>query len=194
MNKAVWFMCVTNPRCGAMLTSSAIKECVRSGKIKIDPFNENQLNPNSYNVRINGIIRELVPLSGHIDSRNPNFQNDCIFSIPESGLVIYPGNIYLIQTVEEIGSEIYVPILTGRSSSGRLGISVHQAADFGDLGYFGKFTLQVSVVYPTRIYPNQQLAQIYFLRSESHDIAQDILYHGHYANHGSPVIHPDALK
>lgn len=187
-------MCVTNPRCGAMLTSSAIKACVHSGKIKIDPFDETQLNPNSYNVKIDSIVRELVPSSGYIDSKNPNFQCDCIFSIPETGLVIYPGNIYLIQTVEEIGSEIYVPILTGRSSSGRLGISVHQAADFGDLGYFGKFTLQISVVYPTKIYPNQQLAQIYFLRSESYDIAQDILYHGHYANQGSPVIHPDALK
>ena len=60
---------------------------------------------------------------------------------------------------------------------GRAGISVHQEAGFGDIGYYGKWTLQVTVTYPTIIYPNMTIAQMYMV-VPSGDIGK--LYNGKY--------------
>ena len=80
---------------------------------------------------------------------------------------------------EHIHTEYFEPIITGRSSMGRLGIAVHQEAGFGDIGFNGTMTLQLKVTYPTRIYPYFPMAQVYFLTP--HGEIKD-LYNGKYQN------------
>ncbi|GHU80920.1 hypothetical protein AGMMS49992_34060 [Clostridia bacterium] len=64
--------------------------------------------------------------------------------------------------MEIIGSDVYVPMLNGRSSLARLGVSVHLTAGFGDVGFHGSFTLEFTVVNPIRLYPGMEIAQIAF--------------------------------
>lgn len=113
-----------------------------------------------------------------IDPYNPSSYMSEIQDIPETGLLCKPGEVYLIGTKETVGSDKYEPILTAKSSIGRLGISI-AFASFGDIGFNGTWTLQIVVTYPTLIYPDMKIGQIYFL-TPSRDVTKDDLYNGKY--------------
>ena len=73
-----------------------------------------------------------------------------------------PGRIYLAQTMEYTKTDGLVPMLEGRSSVGRLGINIHATAGFGDVGFHGRWTLELSCVQPVRIYAGMEICQIYY--------------------------------
>lgn len=146
-----------------ILTGPEIKKRVESGEIVISDFNEKQLGPNSYNLRLHN---ELLVYDNRVaDMKKPSETSRII--IPEDGFVIYPGEFYLGRTTEFTGvSGNIVPMLEGRSSIARFSILVHHAAGFGDL-MFGyptpcPWTLEISTLIPIRIYPNVEICQIYY--------------------------------
>lgn len=155
---------------GGFLTGQAIRDSVKDGTITIEPYYETNINPNSYNLTIGNTCKVLDvntttnPFDnyyGYIDTTKSIEYKD--IKIPKEGLLLEPDNLYLIATNETIGSDYYIPMITGRSSMGRMGVSVHQEAGFGDIGYHGKWTLQITVVKPTMIYPNMKMAQMYMV-------------------------------
>ena len=89
-------------------------------------------------------------------------QHLLIGKIPEEGLILEPGVLYLGRTMEYTKTHKFVPMLEGRSSVGRLGISIHSTAGFGDIGFCGYWTLEISCVQPVRIYPGVEICQIYY--------------------------------
>lgn len=126
--------------------------------IKIDPFDERQLNPNSYNVRLHNEV--LVYDDLELDMRRqPRYSRHVI---PPDGLLLSPNRLYLGRTVERTETRGYVPMLEGRSSIGRLGLFVHVTAGFGDVGFCGYWTLEMFAVYPIRIYAGVEIAQIFY--------------------------------
>lgn len=133
-------------------------------KIKITPFNENQLNPNSYNLCLHQDL--LVYDKYELDMRRENTATR--ISIPEEGLLLEQNKLYLGRTVEFTESECFVPMLEGRSSIGRLGLFVHITAGFGDVGFKGFWTLEMFCVQPIRIYAGVEICQIFY-----HDILGD---------------------
>ncbi len=140
-----------------ILSGREIKK--RLGKeIVIDPFNETQLNPNSYNMRLH---HELLVYEDYIlDMKKPN--NAKTITIPPQGLILAPNTLYLGRTVEYTQTDSYVPMLEGRSSIGRLGLFVHITAGFGDVGFNGYWTLEIFCVQPIRIYPRVEICQIFY--------------------------------
>jgi len=82
--------------------------------------------------------------------------------IPEEGLVLERGKLYLGRTVEYTETNNLVPMLEGRSSIGRLGLFVHITAGFGDVGFKGYWTLEMFCVQPIRIYPGVQICQVFY--------------------------------
>lgn len=127
-------------------------------EIIIEPFDEKQLNPNSYNLRLfNEILVYEEPV---LDMKKDNQSKKLI--IPPEGLVLEPGKLYLGRTVEYTKTDKYVPMLEGRSSIGRLGLSVHITAGFGDVGFSGYWTLEIYCIHPIRIYPDVEICQIYY--------------------------------
>lgn len=127
-------------------------------EIIIEPYDDKYLNPNSYNLRLH---KELLVYEDDIlDMKKPNRTKSII--IPEEGLVLQPGRLYLGRTVEYTKTENYVPMLEGRSSIGRLGLYVHVTAGFGDVGFSGFWTLEIQCVQPVRIYPGVEICQIYY--------------------------------
>lgn len=129
--------------------------------IVIDPFNEKQLNPNSYNLRLDKEIL-VYERNGNepLDMRKDNPTKKII--IPETGLLIKPGELILGKTVEYTESHKYLPCLEGRSSIGRLGLCIHITAGFGDVGFCGNWTLEITATRPIIIYPNIEICQIYY--------------------------------
>ena len=130
-------------------------------EIIIEPFDEKRINPNSYNLSLAG---ELLVYDNHVlDMKEPNPVSRII--IPEDGLLLEPNRLYLGRTNEYTSTSRYVPMLEGRSSTGRLGLFIHVTAGFGDIGFSGYWTLESFCVQPVRIYPNVEICQIYY-----HDI------------------------
>jgi dCTP deaminase len=131
----------------------------RLGKdICIEPFDEEKLNPNSYNLTLHDelITYEEVVL----DMAQPNRTRR--IRIPKEGLVLAPQKLYLGRTVERTETHNCVPMIEGRSSIGRLGLFVHVTAGFGDVGFAGYWTLEMFAVQPIRIYPGVPICQIFY--------------------------------
>lgn len=140
-----------------ILSGLEIKKHLGDG-IEIEPFNESQMGPNSYNLRLANelLVYENFPL----DMRKPNSAKHIV--IPESGFLLEPNKLYLGRTVEHTKTDKFVPMLEGRSSIGRLGICVHVTAGFGDIGFSGYWTLELFCINPVIIYPGAQICQIYY--------------------------------
>ncbi|EMM75942.1 dCTP deaminase [Leptospira santarosai] len=140
-----------------ILTGKEIQK--RIGKdIVITPYSEKQLNPNSYNLRLHEEL--LVYTELPLDMKKPNPIEKRM--IPESGLLLKPGILYLGRTLEFTETHNLVPMLEGRSSIGRLGMLVHVTAGFGDVGFKGFWTLEISVIQPLIVYPGVEVCQIFY--------------------------------
>ena len=114
-----------------ILSGNKIRNEVENGRIVIEPFDSNMLNPNSYNYELGDYLK--VYESDILDSKIKNKTR--IIKIPDEGIVLMPNKLYLGYTKEVIGSDYFVPIITGRSSTGRLGLFVQITADLVDIGF-----------------------------------------------------------
>ncbi|MCL2576873.1 MAG: dCTP deaminase [Defluviitaleaceae bacterium] len=140
-----------------ILSGKTIKEKI-GNEIIIKPFNENAVNPNSYNLSLHNEL--LVYDEEILDMKKPNATRTII--IPNEGIVLEPGKLYLARTREYTETHKYVPMLEGRSSVGRLGLFVHVCAGFGDIGFKGYWTLEIHCVQPIRVYAGVEICQIYY--------------------------------
>jgi dCTP deaminase len=126
--------------------------------IVIDPFVEEHLNPNSYNLTLHNelmVYEEVV-----LDMSKANRVRR--ITIPPEGLILGPNQLYLGRTVERTETHNLVPQIEGRSSVGRLGLFVHVTAGFGDVGFCGYWTLEMFAVQPVRIYAGVPICQIFY--------------------------------
>lgn len=180
-----------------ILTGNQIKMARENGWLDISDWDENRLNPNSYNLRLadelmvylfppqlpeneDVTLRQCEKMAKYraenfgleeswiLDAKHP--RKTKTFKIPECGHILRPGVLYLGRTMEYTETHKFVPMLEGRSSVGRLGISIHSTAGFGDIGFCGYWTLEISCVQPVRIYPGVEICQIYY-----HSIARDFM-------------------
>lgn len=155
-----------------ILTGQEIIKRRDIGQIVIDPWNVDQVNPNSYNVTLHPKMEiysrsilstvegESPIFKGYLDSKSKN--ETIPITIPENGLKLLPGTVYIARTNEHTETHGLVPMLNGRSSLGRLGLFIHVTAGFGDIGFKGTWTLEIVVVEPLMIYPNIKIGQIYY--------------------------------
>jgi len=141
-----------------ILTGKEIKKKISEKKILIEPYEENLLNPNSYNLRLHNEL--LVYKKFPLDMKSPLETEKIV--IPETGFLLEPGTLYLGRTLEYTETYNLVPMLEGRSSIGRLGMYVHITAGFGDVGFRGFWTLEISVIHPLIVYAGVQICQIFY--------------------------------
>ena len=148
-----------------MILSGAEIRSQLGTNIIIDPFEPQNLNPNSYNLTLHDELlayEEVV-----LDMRQRNRVRR--LNVPPDGLVLGPNQLYLGRTVEHTTTHNLVPMIEGRSSVGRLGLFVHVTAGFGDVGFCGYWTLEMFAVQPVRIYPGVPICQIFY-----HELKGDI--------------------
>lgn len=141
-----------------ILSGLEIKKQVEAGNISITPYDEDCINPNSYNLKLHPEL--LVYTDEVLDMKQPLHTER--LEIPTEGFVLEPGRLYLGRTHERTSTDVYVPMLEGRSSVGRLGLFIHVTAGFGDVGFSGFWTLEIQCVQPVRIYPMVEICQIYY--------------------------------
>ncbi len=153
-------------------------------EIIIDPFDPRKVNLNSYNLTLHNEL--LVYDNQELDMKRKNTAHR--IRIPEEGLLLQPGKLYLGRTAEYTRTEGYVSMLEGRSSVGRLGLFIHVTAGFGDVGFAGYWTLEIFCVQPLRIYPNVEICQIYY-----HTLEGDYVPYGEGKYQNNRDIQPSLL-
>lgn len=174
----------------AWLTGKEIHKQIKLGRIRVEPFNEKQCNPNSLDYRLAPVLRVLKcngEVNGRacIDLRNPMAYDE--FEISKEGFLLEPGKAYLGSTVEKIGSDFYPSLVTGKSSLGRLFIENHVCAGLIDIGFFNHVTLEIKAQLPTLIFPNMRFGQAFWFES----VGEYALYKGKYGDtHGSNIAEP----
>lgn len=145
-----------------LLLSGEILQRIKKGSIVIKPFNEKQLNPNSYNLRL-GPDLLMADVDTRLDLKEDpkdKFKRIRIGDKDTSGYELQPGHLYLGSTVEWTETYDTIPCIEGRSSIARFGIECHISAGFGDLEYKGRWTLELTCVVPVRIYSGIEICQI----------------------------------
>ncbi|CAL7959340.1 dCTP deaminase, dUMP-forming [Alphaproteobacteria bacterium] len=166
-----------------ILTGKKIRQEVLNNNIHIKPFDQNFINPNSYNYRLGGEILENQ--DAIIEARKKGTFKK--IHLCDDGFTLLPHKLYLGSTLEEIGSDMYVTTLIGRSSIGRLGLFVQITADLGHQGSKNCWTLEFKVVQPLKIYPGMIIGQVCFWNVLGN---QPKFYDGKYAQH----LHPHPSK
>jgi dCTP deaminase len=141
-----------------ILSDSEILKEIGNGNIVITPFKQECLGSNSYDVHLGSTL--AVYDSEILDAKKHNKIN--YFDIPEEGFILQPNTLYLGSTVEFTETYRHVPILEGKSSIGRLGISIHITAGFGDESFIGHWTLEITSVKPVRIYAGMPIGQLIY--------------------------------
>jgi dCTP deaminase len=142
-----------------ILSDKRILEEIEQGHILIEPFRRDCLGSNSYDVHLGRYLATYVDRV--LDARVHNKID--YFEIPEEGIVLQPGTLYLGVTEEYTETHRHVPFLEGKSSTGRLGIDIHATAGKGDVGFCNTWTLEISVCQPVRVYVGMPVGQlIYF--------------------------------
>lgn len=162
-----------------ILTGKEINKAVYDKRIIIEPFNDKQIGPNSYDFRLGN--KCLIYKNYTLDFKSDNETLEML--IGDNGLIIEPNKLYLINTFERMGSDFYVPIIRGRSSIGRLGLFIDITSDLIDLGSINQWTLQLHSVVPVKVYPGMLIGQVTFWVTEG----ERTLYNGKYKEHLSPV-------
>lgn len=141
-----------------ILTGKKILEEVKVGNIFIDPFDESQLNPNSYNYRFGSNLKIFL----RFDGAKSIFEE---VEIPSSGFVLEPGKMCLGHTLEIIGSLKYAMSLIGRSSIGRYGLFLQVSANLGHTTSMHRWTLELVAAKPIRLYPGMKIGQVSFWKN-----------------------------
>ncbi|MGW7051081.1 dCTP deaminase domain-containing protein [Streptomyces sp. NPDC054887] len=157
-----------------ILTGTEIERERANGRITIEPFTPEQVNPNSYNFRLGKALRVYQDMP--LDARRTNDFEE--IEIPDDGYVLEPGRLYLAHTIETLGSEHYAPTFAARSSVARLGLFINLSASLGDIGYTGQWTLQLYSMNRVRVYPGINIGQMMWWRPQGEIVLYDGKYQG----------------
>lgn len=163
-----------------VLSDKTILREIREGRIIIEPFNKEYLNPVSVDLTLAPTFK--IYTEEILDPRKPNATKE--FTIGEQGAVLEPGEVYLYACNERIGVKGNIRAkVEGKSSLGRLGLFVHVTAGFIDPGFEGSLVLELVATKPIRIYPNMKICQVEFAYvegqiAEPYDKKEGSKYHG----------------
>ena len=154
-----------------MMSDREIRSAIAAGEIEIDPFNPAQLQPASYDLLLGDsvqIANEKDLVEGFYGAKVFDITTDVTswheFSLP---CAVYKNTFVLGSTFERIrlGPGIAMQ-LTGKSTVGRHGLTVHITAGHVDPGWDGDLTLEIANLGPFAIYltPQMPIAQAVFFR------------------------------
>lgn len=150
-----------------IFSDRTIKEAIADGRIEVDPYLEDYVQPSSIDLRVDRFFRvfenhrypQIDPKADQPDLTTQVEVND------GDSFVLHPGEFVLGSTFERVrlGNDV-VARLEGKSSLGRLGLLIHSTAGFVDPGFDGYLTLELSNVanLPIAIYPEMKIGQISF--------------------------------
>jgi dCTP deaminase len=155
-----------------LLSDKDIRAAIASGRIGLEPFDPEMVQPSSVDVRIDRYFRVFENHRyPHID---PAVEQAELTRLVEPDgddpFILHPGEFVLGSTYEVVSlPEDLSARLEGKSSLGRLGLLTHSTAGFIDAGFSGHVTLELSNVatLPIKLWPGMKIGQLCFFRLSS---------------------------
>ncbi|WP_112276566.1 dCTP deaminase [Lentzea terrae] len=155
-----------------LLSDQDLRKEVESGRLLLDPFDVEMVQPSSIDVRLDRFFRVFNNTKyTHID---PSMQQDELTSLVEAPadepFVLHPGEFVLGSTYEMVTlPDDLAGRLEGKSSLGRLGLLTHSTAGFIDPGFSGHITLELSNVanLPITLHPGMKIGQLCLFKLSS---------------------------
>ena len=155
-----------------LLSDRDIKAEIDRGRVRLDPYDEEMIQPSSVDVRLDRFFRVFENHRyPHIDPAED--QPELTRSVEPDGqepFILHPGEFVLGSTYEGVSLPDDVAArLEGKSSLGRLGLLTHSTAGFIDPGFSGHVTLELSNVatLPIKLWPGMKIGQLCFFRLSS---------------------------
>lgn len=155
-----------------LLSDRDIRVHIDEGKIKLDPWDPDMVQPASIDVRLDRYFRLF---NNHKYSViDPAADQSDLTSLVDAGedepFVLHPGEFVLGATFEQVTlADDIAARLEGKSSLGRLGLLTHSTAGFIDPGFTGHVTLELSntATMPILLYPGMKVGQLCFFQLSS---------------------------
>jgi dCTP deaminase len=153
---------------GAVLSDGTIRRLVDEGRIRIDPWDPQMVQPASVDLKLGPSFRVFhnhrLPA---IDlAEPPQGVTEHVRMEDGQSFVIHPGEFVLGTTAESVEMpDDLVARIEGKSSLGRLGLIVHATAGFVDPGFKGNLTLEITNLtrVPIVLWPGKPIAQLSFM-------------------------------
>jgi dCTP deaminase len=152
-----------------VLSDRTIRRLLDEGRIGIDPYAEELLQPSSVDVRVDRLFRvfrnsryPFIDVKQEMEDLTELVEVDS-----DEAFILHPGEFVLGSTLERITlPDDLVARLEGKSSLGRLGLLIHSTAGFIDPGWDGHVTLELSNVanLPITIYYGMKIGQLSFVQ------------------------------
>jgi len=155
-----------------VLSDRDIRAEIEAGRIIIDPFEPDAVQPSSIDLHLDRRFRVFRNSRyPYIDVRAEQPELTELVEIgDEDPFILHPGEFVLGSTLERVGlPDDLVARLEGKSSLGRLGLLIHSTAGYVDPGWDGNLTLELSNVanLPITLYDGMKIGQISFQRLSS---------------------------
>ncbi|MBA3328528.1 MAG: dCTP deaminase [Solirubrobacterales bacterium] len=152
----------------SVLSDGTIRALVEEGRIAIEPWEPEMVQPASVDLRLGSTFRVFHNhRAAAIDLREPPTNLTEQISIgDDEPFVIHPGEFVLGSTLEWVRMpDDIVSRIEGKSSVGRLGLIVHATAGFVDPGFEGTLTLEITNLtrIPIKLWANLPIAQLSFM-------------------------------
>ena len=155
-----------------LLSDRDIRAEIDGGRVVLDPYDAEMVQPSSIDVRIDRYFRlfdnHKYPV---IDPAVDQPELTRLVEVePAEPFVLHPGEFVLASTYEVVTlPDDIAARLEGKSSLGRLGLLTHSTAGFIDPGFSGHVTLELSNVatLPIMLWPGMKVGQLCFFRLSS---------------------------
>ncbi|WP_025157724.1 dCTP deaminase [Leifsonia aquatica] len=155
-----------------LLSDRDIKAELGAGRIALEPFDSQMIQPSSIDVRLDRFFRlfdnHKYPF---IDPSEDQPELTRFVEVEaDQPFILHPGEFVLGSTYERVSLPDDVAArLEGKSSLGRLGLLTHSTAGFIDPGFSGHVTLELSNVatLPIKLWPGMKIGQMCFFRLTS---------------------------
>ncbi|MFG6200844.1 dCTP deaminase [Nonomuraea sp. JJY05] len=155
-----------------LLSDRDILAEIEAGRLGLDPFHPEMIQPSSIDVRLDRFFRVFENHRyPHIDPSVE--QPDLTRMVEPDGdepFILHPGEFVLASTYEVVTlPDDLASRLEGKSSLGRLGLLTHSTAGFIDPGFSGHVTLELSNVatLPIKLWPGMKIGQLCVFRLSS---------------------------
>ncbi len=155
-----------------LLSDRDIRADLESGRIGLEPYAPELLQPSSIDVRLDRFFRlfdnHKYPFIDPAEEQ-PDLTH-LVEVDPKEPFILHPGEFVLGSTYEQVTLPDDVAArLEGKSSLGRLGLLTHSTAGFVDPGFSGHVTLELSNVatLPIKLWPGMKIGQLCFFRLSS---------------------------
>jgi dCTP deaminase len=152
----------------AVLSHDEIIKLLDSKKLKIAPFDRNQIGPGSVDLRLGYIFRVFKKVNKIVtvdDYTNYKELTEEIITKKGESFLIQPGELIHAVTIEKVSLPQNISArIDGRSRFARLGLLTHVSSGFMQPGTSGKIVLEMANLSPIAlaIKPNTKICQIVF--------------------------------